>query len=66
LPVLRGRHILELKYRSHVPAVFKRLIEDFRLRPHAVSKYRFGQAALRGLPVPNVIDAHERERHIRV
>ena len=66
LPVLRGRHILELKYRSHVPAVFKRLIEDFRLRPHAVSKYRLGQAALRGLPVPNVIDAHEREHHIRV
>jgi hypothetical protein len=66
LPVLGDRYILELKYRLHVPTVFKRLIEDFSLRPQAVSKYRLGQAALRGLPVPEVIDADERKRHVRV
>lgn len=65
LPVLGGRYILELKYRSHVPVVFKRLIEDFNLRPQAVSKYRLGHATLRGLPVATVIDTDEGERHIR-
>ena len=65
LPVLGGRYILELKYRSHVPVVFKRLIEEFSLKPQAISKYRLGHATLRSLPVPNVIDTDERERHVR-
>jgi VTC domain len=66
LPVLDGRYILELKYRLHVPAAFKRLIEDFSLKPQAFSKYRLGQAALRGLPLPDEIGASERERQVRV
>jgi hypothetical protein len=53
VPVLAGRLVLELKFRSHVPVVFKRLINEFRLMPQAVSKYRLGQAALRGLAVPD-------------
>ena len=55
VPVLAGRLILELKFRSHVPVVFKRLINEFRLTPQAVSKYRLGQAALRGWAVPDTL-----------
>jgi hypothetical protein len=47
LAVLEGKAILELKFRHHVPAVFRRLIEDFRLEPGRASKYRFGLARLR-------------------
>jgi hypothetical protein len=38
--------VLELKYRSEVPSLFKRLVEEFRLRPAPASKYRIGVAAL--------------------
>ena len=44
--VLSGRQVLELKYRVHVPPLFKRLIEEFNLVPRAISKYRMGVAAL--------------------
>lgn len=44
--VLPGREVLELKYRVHVPPLFKRLIEKFNLEPRAISKYRMGVAAL--------------------
>jgi hypothetical protein len=40
--------ILELKFKSHVPALFKRLVEDCNLRPQTASKYRLGMAALDG------------------
>lgn len=32
--------LLELKYRDHLPALFKMLIQDFALTPGPVSKYR--------------------------
>jgi hypothetical protein len=38
--------IVELKYRGIVPALFKRLLEDFRLTPQPVSKYRLAVSAL--------------------
>jgi VTC domain-containing protein len=38
--------ILELKYRYHVPAIFKRLVEEFALEPQRASKYRLGMIAL--------------------
>jgi hypothetical protein len=38
--------ILELKYRSEVPTIFKRLAEEFDLRPQPASKYRLGVAAI--------------------
>jgi hypothetical protein len=38
--------ILELKFRSTLPPVFTRLIEQFRLVPTTASKYRLGMAAL--------------------
>ena len=44
---LDGHAILELKYHARVPAVFRRLIEEFALRPQTASKYRLAVAALR-------------------
>ena len=40
--------ILELKFKSHVPIIFKRLVEDCHLSPQTASKYRLGMAALNG------------------
>jgi hypothetical protein len=45
-PVLDDRMVLELKYRQHVPAIFKQLVEAFALEPQRASKYRLGVAAL--------------------
>jgi hypothetical protein len=44
--VLPGQMILELKYRYRVPAIFKRLVEEFALEPQRASKYRFGMMAI--------------------
>ena len=49
-PVLPGSTIVEMKYRLHVPAAFKHLVETFGLRPATASKYRLGMAAL-GHPI---------------
>lgn len=48
LPVLPHKMVLELKYRTALPAVFKQLVEEFTLTPQRVSKYRFAVDA-RGL-----------------
>ena len=45
-PVVDGQMILELKYRQHAPAIFKRLVEEFGLEPQRASKYRLGMTAL--------------------
>jgi hypothetical protein len=45
-PFTDERVILELKYRRQLPAVFRRLVEDFALRTETVSKYRLGMATL--------------------
>ena len=44
--VLPGRVILEMKFRMEMPAVFKALVEQFRLNPAPVSKYRSSIVAL--------------------
>ena len=46
--------ILELKYRHHLPAIFKRLVEEFALEPQRASKYRLGMTgdSARGLVLP--------------
>jgi hypothetical protein len=44
--VVPGQMILELKYRLHPPAIFKRLVEEFALEPQRVSKYRLGMASI--------------------
>jgi hypothetical protein len=41
--------IVELKYRSSPPLIFKQLVEEFGLRPQPVSKYRLAAAALNPL-----------------
>src|SRR5262249_55981341 len=40
LPLLTGHVILELKFRSALPVLFKELIQTLRLNPCPVSKYR--------------------------
>ena len=56
-PFLDGRMILELKYRADVPAVFKALVEEFRLQPQSISKYRLGLGTLHpeAAPVPQPV-----------
>ena len=44
---LAGHNILELKYHARVPAVFRRLIEEFALKPQTASKYRLAAATVR-------------------
>ena len=44
---LTSHDILELKYHARVPAVFRRLIEEFALKPQTASKYRLATAAVR-------------------
>jgi hypothetical protein len=44
--LLDNELILELKYRSHVPAAFKELVEAFRLNSRPASKYRLAAGAL--------------------
>ena len=55
-PFFTGRNILELKYHARVPALFRRLIEEFALKPATASKYRLGVAAVRQ---PERAGAHE-------
>ena len=44
---LVGRTIVELKFRAAMPAVFKRVVEEFALRPEKISKYRLAIEAVR-------------------
>lgn len=46
VPFLGDDMILELKYRGKLPAVFRRLVEDFALSAATASKYRLGMAAV--------------------
>lgn len=50
-PLIEGRCIVELKYRVTMPALFKQLVERFRLAPSPVSKYRIGLGALDYAPL---------------
>jgi hypothetical protein len=43
---LDGHTVLELKYHARVPAVFRRLIEEFALKPQTASKYRLAVSAI--------------------
>jgi hypothetical protein len=46
LPMLTDQVLLELKFRRHLPAVFKGLMQDFSLTPGPLSKYRLAIQAL--------------------
>jgi hypothetical protein len=45
-PVAPAHVVLELKFHAAMPALFKQLVEEFRLRPQRVSKYRLAAEAL--------------------
>ncbi len=45
--MLTTRIIMEMKFRADMPAVFKRVVEEFALRPARISKYRVGIEATR-------------------
>jgi hypothetical protein len=45
-PLIEGKAIVELKYRVDVPALFRELVETFKLAPSPVSKYRIGIGVL--------------------
>ena len=44
--LLNERQILELKFIRHMPATFKRLVEEFALNAQPISKYRLAVTAL--------------------
>lgn len=46
MPMLRQCVLLELKFRRHLPALFKGLMQDFALTPGPLSKYRLAIQAL--------------------
>ena len=46
VPFLEHGLILELKYHRYLPALFRRLVEEFALEVGTASKYRLGMAAL--------------------
>ena len=48
--------ILELKYRVRVPAIFRRLVEEFALERGSASKYRLAMAALGHVPASDEPD----------
>jgi hypothetical protein len=50
VPILCQRVLLELKYRRHLPALFKGLMQDFALTPGPLSKYRLAITALGRAP----------------
>ncbi len=56
IPILSGRVILELKFVDAVPLPFKSLMQDLRLTPKSVSKYRLCReawgAVTRAVPGP--------------
>jgi hypothetical protein len=49
------RMILELKYRVQLPAIFRRLVEEFALAPRTASKYRLAMIAIGAMP-PAAVD----------
>jgi hypothetical protein len=51
VPMLAGQILLELKFRKHLPAIFKGLMQDFNLMPGSLSKYRLAIESLGVAPM---------------
>ena len=51
VPFLEHGLILELKYHRYLPALFRRLVEEFSLEIGGASKYRLAMTALGHAPV---------------
>ena len=45
-PLMPGQVVLELKYRTYLPALFRQLVEEFHLEATAISKYRVAMTSL--------------------
>ena len=54
-PLIDGHCIVELKYRLELPALFRQLVETFRIESSAVSKYRLGLSVLDYAPLTTAI-----------
>jgi hypothetical protein len=54
-PLIDGHCIVELKYRLDLPALFKQLVETFKIESSAVSKYRLGLSVLDYAPLTAAI-----------
>ena len=50
-PLIEGKCIMELKFRMHAPALFKELMDTFKLVPSPISKYRIGLSVLDYAPL---------------
>ena len=64
--VLDQHVILELKYRAATPTLFKHLIEEFRLDPQPISKYRMALGRLRGVVEPGLVQAVRADERLAV
>jgi len=58
---MNNKVILELKYRVELPAIFRKLVEEFKLSRAKVSKYRQGLAVLNLTPQAPDRDAEEED-----
>lgn len=58
--LLDGHAVVELKYQTAAPALFKSLVERFGLNPDRFSKYRHAVAALRLTPAAMAVKARSR------
>ena len=54
VPFLEHGLILELKYRRYLPALFRRLVEEFSLEIGTASKYRLAMATLGHVAAPAI------------
>jgi hypothetical protein len=55
MPLLASHVIVELKYGDRLPAVCRRMVEEFALTAHTVSKYRLGMTGLSRSPAPEYV-----------
>lgn len=55
LPLLEGKHIIEVKYCDVLPALFRQLVEQFSLQQQPMSKFRAGLSLLGLSPDANQI-----------
>ena len=57
VPLLTGQSVVEVKFRGYMPAMFRQLVEEFRLVPGAASKYRMAADTLGLVAAPAVAEA---------
>jgi hypothetical protein len=53
--LLKDHAILEMKFRMAMPALFRQMIEEFRLHAQPVSKYQLGVNAVHQTELPGTV-----------